>query len=198
MDTTIITTWQDAGINYTLHSDNTVTSDKPEGTLKKLDPNSKSFVANGKVYMIERELSIDRWVKQQEFEIELGFGMSYGELKNNMTKIYNLSNDRGGRIGDIGRVAYDSVTGITKALERQPQVLKFCALFLNTVDEDRKTINDDQIAIKCDDFRKEGFAIDGFFVFALSLITDLAEDYKRATQNALSLASSMLSQTENP
>lgn len=197
-NTTVIHTWQDAGITYTLNSDLTVTSDKPEIYIKQLDHNAKSFVANGKMYFIERELSADRWIKQNELETELGFGMSTKELRDNMVKIYNLTNDRGGRLGDIARISYDSANGIAKMLERQPHILKFCALFMNTADEDRKTINDDQIAIKCEDIRKEGFGIDGFFVFALSLMSNLAADYKKVTQDVLKQASDLITQTEIP
>lgn len=196
MEKTIVHTWQDpAGIAYTLYSDLTITSDKPEIYLKQLDADATSFIANGKLYLIERQLSADRWIKMQELETELGFGMTYKELRGNMVKIYNLTNENGGRMGDIGRIAYDSANGVAKMLERQPQILKFCSLFFNTADEDRKSISDDQIAIKCEDFRKEGFAIDGFFVFALSYNTDLAEDYKSLTQNVLKMAADLMTST---
>lgn len=194
-DKTTIHTWSKDGINYTLHSDLTVTSDKAENQLKQLDPNALSFVANGKIYLIEKELSADRWVKQNELETEMGFGMTYKELKSSLVKIYNLSNENGGRIGDIGRLSYDAVNGISKMLDKHPQILKFCALFMNTPDEDRKVISDDLIEQKCEDFRKEGFAINGFFAFALSFNSGLAEDYKSRTQSVLKEASDLLTQT---
>lgn len=188
----IIHKWQHAGINYEMYEDLTVKSDKPETQLKKLDLNEKSFIANGKLYLIENELSTERWIKQQQFQTEIGFGLSYSELRMHMKKIYELSNQNGGRIGDIGRIAYNSVNGIDMMLERQPQILKFCALFMNTVDEDRNTITDEKISTFCEDVRKEGFVLDGFFVFVLSLIKDLAEDYKNLTQNTLKVAEEML------
>lgn len=194
----VVRSWHHSGIIYSLHEDMLVTDNIKvgQGALKQLDHTKNSFLANGKIYLIERELSIDRWVKQQEMEIELGFGMTYQELKNNMVKIYNLTNKDGGMLGEIARVSYNSATGISKALERTPQILKFCSLFLNTPDEDRSTITDSQIEAKIADFSKEGYAIDGFFVFALSLITDLAEDYRKVTANVLKQAGNLLEGTQ--
>lgn len=196
--TTIIHKWENSGINYTLHNNLSVTSDKSDIQIKELNLNEKSFIANGKVYIIERNLSTDRWIKQNELETALGFGMSTKELRDAMIKIYNLTNDRGGRIGDIARIAYDSANGITKMADREPHILKFCALFINTTDEDRRTITDDEISVKCEDFRKEGISIESFFVFALSLMQNLAGDYKKAIQNGLDEAEDLLQVKSTP
>lgn len=152
--------------------------------VKSLDPNASSFTANGKTYHIDKHLSIDRWIRKQELEIELGFGVEFGEMRDNWTKVYNLINDRNGKLADVAVIAYNMSNGIARSFERQPQILKFCALFMNTETEDRRTITDEQIEVKVDDWRKEGLGIDGFFAFSLSLIKDFRDDYVKATENA--------------
>lgn len=160
-------------------------SEEPKSKeVKSLDPTVSSFTANGKTYHIERNLSVDRWIRKQELEIELGFGVEFGEMRENWNKVYNIISDRNGKLGDIAVIAYNMSNGISRSFDRQPQILKFCALFMNLEDEDRRTISDEQIEVKINDWRKEGLGIDGFFAFSLSLIKDFRDDYLKATENA--------------
>lgn len=168
-------------------ANNTNLSPSEERKFKEvisLDPNAPSFQANGKTYFIEKNLSVDRWIRKQELEIELGFGVEFGEMQENWNKVYNIISDRNGKLGDIAVISYNMSNGISRAFDRQPQILKFCALFMNIADEDRRTISDEQIEVKINDWRKEGLGIDGFFVFSLSLIKDFRDDYLKATENA--------------
>lgn len=156
--------------------------------VKTIDLEAGRFEANGKVYLIEKSLSIDRWIKMNELEVELGFGVSYREMQASWSKVYELCNDRGGRFADVAVTAYNMSNGISKVFDRQPQVLKFCALFFNTEDEDRRTITDEQIGRKVEDWKAEGLSIDSFFVFSLGLVQGLADGYKQAIRSVSELA----------
>lgn len=154
--------------------------------LKQLDRTAKSFMANGTQYFIEDSLSIDRWIKQQEIQIELGFGVQYEEMQRNWASIHALANKS--QFADIVILAYNMVNGVSKVYERIPTILKYCALFINTQDEDRGIITDDMIAKKVEDWRLEGMGIDGFLAFSLSKVRGLAEDFKNATLGGLDKA----------
>lgn len=154
----------------------------------------KPFVANGKTYYQESALSIDRWVKMNEFTIELGFGVTYEEMQQNWLKQLNLLNKMD--FVNSAVMAHNMVNGISRIYTREPIILKFCALFMNTADEDRGTITDEQISVKIDDWKKEGLGIDGFFVFSLLNVKNLAENFQNANQTVSNLMAESILKTQ--
>jgi hypothetical protein len=155
--------------------------------LKQI-PETGSFVANGVTYYIEEELSIDRWIKYQAIVMELGYDVEYEGVQMKLREAWDML-----RQSDFANSAvclYNLMNGIAKMHHRNPVILKFCALFFNTANEDRGMINDDQIGQKIEDWKKEGLGIDGFFVFALLKVKGLAENYKKASQKLTEAAQS--------
>lgn len=148
--------------------------------VKQIPLDGKPFEANGKIYQVSNELSIDRWIKMQEFQIELGFGVEFEEMQKNWLKVNDLANKM--KFTDIAVLAYNTVNGISKVYSREPMILKFCALFFNTEGEDLGVINDEMITSKINDWKAEGLGIDGFFVFSLAKVNGLAENFKNVIQ----------------
>lgn len=76
------------------------------------------------------------------------------------------------------------MSGIVKLQEKEPTLLKMAALFINTKDEDRASITQDQISRKIEDWSQE-YDVRDFFQFALSTIKNFTAVYSSATQNTL-------------
>lgn len=147
--------------------------------LKQIPFNGDAFEANGKKYFVEDTLSIERWIYMQELNIQLGFGVEFADMQKAWLEVRNLANES--KFADIVILGHNMVNGISKAYNREPMILKFCALFMNTEEEDRGFINEDQISRKIEDWKAEGLGIDGFFVFSLSKVKGLAESWQKAT-----------------
>lgn len=148
--------------------------------LSRIDFTAGRFEANGKIYIIENQFCIDRWIMKEELEMELGFGANYREMMANWENVYDLANNQ--RFADIAVSAYNAIKGIEKVSQREPLILKFCALFCNTEDEDRTVINEDMITSKINDWKAGGIAIGDFFTLAANTIPTFIENYKKATQ----------------
>lgn len=148
--------------------------------LKEIPNNGTPFMANGNEYRIEEKLSIDRWIYMNELIIQLGFGVEYEEMQQNWFKVIEMADKQ--KFAQIVIMAHNMVNGVSKIYSREPMILKFCALFMNTIDEDRGTITEDMITRKLEDWKKEGLGIDGFFEFSLLKVKGLAESYQSAIQ----------------
>lgn len=155
--------------------------------VKQIPLDGSPFEANGKTYYPSNELSIDRWIKMQEFQIELGFGVEFDEMQKNWLKINELANKQ--RFTDIAVLAYNMVNGISKSYSREPLILKFCALFFNIEGEDTGIITDEMISTKINDWKVEGLGIDNFFVFSLAKANGFADAFKNAIQEGSELTS---------
>ena len=148
--------------------------------LKKLDPKSTSFVANEKTYFIETALSIERFHEYQIYEKEAGFGMSFKSLVEALRDAYDDINQL--KAADAAVKLHNVLTGIAKTAERENVLLKMCALFINTKDEDRGVINDDMINRKIEDWNAEGYDINGFFMLALNTVDGFFQIYNEMHQ----------------
>lgn len=154
--------------------------------LKRIDFNKGSFVANGKTYYIESGLSISRFCEYQILEKEAAFATTFSSMFKELRAIYDLMN---GVNFVAAAVKLDNLmSGITKLQEKEPTLLKIAALFINTEDEDRATITEDQITRKIQDWQE--YNVTDFFSFALSTIKGFTELYSSATQNTLAQDSS--------
>lgn len=154
----------------------------------------KCFEANGKTYYMEDELSIDRYITMQGFTIQLGFGVTYEEMQKNWLKQYEYLNAMDFMNASVS--AYNMVQGISKIYSNEPMILKYCALYFNTREEDRGTITEEQISAKINDWKKEGLGIDGFFVFSLLKVKGLAENYQSSIQTVSNLMAEPILKTQ--
>jgi hypothetical protein len=148
--------------------------------LKKLPIEEGRFTANGRTYVIETGFSIERYAMYQRFQIEAGFGVTFEEMLKNWEKVTNYANQL--RFADIAVLAHNMQRGVIKVSEREPVLLKMCALFINEELEDRRTITDDVISRKINDWKEEGYDITSFFTLALNTINGFIENWKKLTQ----------------
>jgi hypothetical protein len=151
--------------------------------LKRIDLQSGVFEANGKTYTIEQYLSIERYCEHQILEKELAYPMTFKKTWDKLMDIKNHLNKL--RFVEASVALMDLLRGWQKIEEREPTVLKICALFCNTEDEDRTIFTKDLYTAKIQDWKKEGYAVNDFFWLASNMVAGLVECYKGLTPTTL-------------
>ena len=147
--------------------------------LKKLDPTARSFMAGGKEYFIETNLSISRFHDYQIYEKEAGFGMTFKDMFQNLLKVREDLNKV--KFVDCAVRVDNLINGMAKMEEKEHTLLKMCALFMNTKDEDRGEINDDMISAKIEAWQNE-YEVNGFFTLALNTVNGFFKIYAEMHQ----------------
>lgn len=147
--------------------------------LKRLDLTKSSFVANGTTYHIETALSIERFCEYQLLEKEAGFSMTFKSIFENLNQLYDLMNTT--KFVEASVLLHNLMGGIVKLEEREPTLLKICALFINATDENRAEINEDMITKKIEDW-KVAHDVRDFFTLALNTVDGFLEIYANASQ----------------
>lgn len=191
----IIHSWKENGKYCAVYADLSLVTGSETKLLTKIDLQTKSFVANGVRYYIEDTRSIDRWVFEQQLTIEAGFGVEFDEMLRAWKDQVTYLNKQD--FVNSAVQAYNMANGITKVFAREPTILKFCALFINTAEEDRRTIDSDVISRKIEDWKAEGLAIEGFFEFSLLRVRGLGEGYMKAIQSVSNLTESISSSEQS-
>ena len=79
------------------------------------------------------------------------------------------------RAADAAVKLHNLLAGITKVQEKEHPLLKVCALFMNTEDENRDMITDDMIRTKIEDWA--GYDVGGFFTIALNSVNGFFKIY---------------------
>lgn len=151
---------------------------------KRIDLEKGSFVANGKNYSVNSVLTITRFCEFQILEKELAFSMSFQNVFKEISEACDLF-DEARSFGEIAeaRTKLDNLRrGIAKLEEKEPTVLRICALFINTEDEDVSIWNNDLMSRKIEDWKIEGIAIQDFFQFALNSVNGFIAIYKKMSE----------------
>lgn len=149
--------------------------------LKELTLGNQVFIANGKEYFIEPHLSAERYREMQLLEIDLGFGMSFKRIHEQLGDLYGMLNDM--NFADAAILVYNMRQGVGDIESRQMPILRYCAMFINTSDEDRRKVDEKVIADKIADWEEEGIEYKSFFHLAINMVNGLKESYKQHTQD---------------
>lgn len=151
--------------------------------LKQIDLNKKTFKANGIDYYIEGSLSFERFLMYQKLQLEVAYETGFYGVFKGLEKAYNSCNE--GKLADVSVIVHNLMKGIKTVDERRVPMLDLVCLFINTKDENRKTINDDMIRQKIADWEAEGLDMMPFFHLALSSIKNFSSVYTEFTQSIL-------------
>ena len=158
--------------------------------LKELPPDTTAFEASGTKYRVARSVSMDRWEAYELLSVEVGLGRSFAQIMQGLREAYDLTNQvASGKpvFADLAVLLRDMLMGAASVNEGHAHpVLKMCCLFINYEGEDVRTINDEIIAKKLDDWRNEGIDMGFFFDFALRSIPGFFDAYKAVTHGTLS------------
>jgi len=156
------------------------TTNQSNQGVKRIDLNTGVFMANGKEYTVEQFLSVERYVEFQILEKELAFGVTFKAMFDMLDKLESQLNKI--NFANAAVTLSDIKRGLVKVQEREPVILKICALFMNTKDENRAIITQDMIDTKISDWKAEGLAMNDFFQVALTTVSGFLGIYQRVTQ----------------
>lgn len=148
--------------------------------LKRIDLERGYFEANGKKYFIEGAMSIERYAEFQIFEKELAYGLTVKAIFEKLGELWKLINKL--KFGEAAVQLNDLIRGVSKIEEREPVVLKICALVINEENEDRGEFSQDMINRKITDWKAEGMDMRDFFLVASGSVNGLQEIYKKVTR----------------
>jgi len=154
---------------------------KENNRLTSLDLAVTEFVANGKLYFIEPEISVERFQKMQEIEIELAYGVSYKKMFEGLKECYEYLNDQ--QFADAAVFLHNLMNSIGKLEERESPIMEYCTMFINTADEDRKVVDEKVMSNKLEDWKKEGINYHSFFLLAVNMVRGLKENYLEFIQS---------------
>lgn len=144
--------------------------------LKHIDKSVLSFTANGKEYTVVTGMSIERFMKYQELEIEAAYGLSVAEMIKKHSEAITLLNSL--KFVDAAVLLSNMANGINKMRSRVHPIFRLCALFINTKDEDATTITEEQIEAKINDWKAEAISIEFFFSCAKTTMLGFIENYQ--------------------
>lgn len=147
--------------------------------LKTLDPQQRSFEANGKTYHIETRMSIARFHQFQIYEKEAGFSITFEGMVHTLKEAYQDLNTM--KAADASVKIHNLLAGMVNISEKEHTLLKICALFMNTDDEDRGEINEDMISRKIEAWQNE-YDVNGFFTLALNTVSGFFKIYAEMRQ----------------
>jgi hypothetical protein len=153
---------------------------KANDPLKRIDLNTGIFEANGTRYTIEGALTIERYAELQILEKELGYGLTFKAMFDKLQQAFNLLNKQ--KPADAAVLLNDMIRGIAMVQQREPLVLKICALFMNTADEDRSSFSADMYNRKIADWKAEKLDMRDFFTVASNSVNGFIEIYRTVTR----------------
>lgn len=147
---------------------------------KRIDFEAGTFQANGVNYTIEGALTIERYAELQILEKEMGYGVTFKGMFERLQNAYNLLNKQ--KFADAAVVINDIIRGVAKVQEREPTVLKICALFINADGEDRRALTEDMVNKKIADWKTEGIDMRDFFTVASNSVNGYLDVYRTVTR----------------
>lgn len=168
--------------------------------LRKLDPETRTFDANGKRYTAVTSLTVERYEAYELYQAEIGIGRTFEEIQGGINKAFELCNEvaTGKKVfAEMAVLLHDLSIGCTLVGTTQPHaVLKLCALFLVRDGEDLRTIDDQLVQDKIEDWKAEGIDMGYFFGFALRSIPGFLAAYRAASLSSSPRATTKAESTQ--
>lgn len=150
------------------------TKDVSNSPLEKVDIiENGEFVANGKKYFLEPQISLERFKAMSQYEIEISFATSFKKLWKDLNDLRAMLNkaefvDSAVKLRDI----MEGLHRVNDARNHHP-ILWYCTLILNTEDEDRRAVDEKVMNDKIKDWEEAGIPISSFFELVLHTVNGL-------------------------
>lgn len=151
--------------------------------IKELPDGTTQFTANGQEYFVESKLSLDRYRDFQKMELHISFQQGFNGMFNTLKEIYEKAQK--GLLADVAVLAHNAMQGVIDIEKRRDACFYMCALFINTKDEDRRTITNEQVDAKIKDWTEEGLDTRFFLQCAASLVNGFIPIYEQIFQSTL-------------
>lgn len=149
---------------------------------KRIDIKSGRLSVNGETWHINITLSTIRYVEYLKRSPKLCFGNNFHQLYDTLSKIYmaaSSGNDMIFAIQTAKELSWNQLEAIRRFDENEiPDVIDFCALFINAPGENSADFNSGDHEHKKELLHKEGFAVQDFFFLAYNVIESFHEAYQ--------------------
>ncbi len=150
--------------------------------MKKLPFDKGEFTANGKTYKIKNTLTISRHMEFEKLQSHYGFGLTFEGIVKKINDAISLADK--GRGVEAWSTVLNLRDGIASRLdERSHPALLLCSLFIVTENEDLTTWNEQEQRAKVEDWNKEGYDVNDFFVLASNLVSGFLPIYGEIFQS---------------
>lgn len=153
-----------------------------EPKQKVLDINSGRVQVGSETYYIQYSLSTNRYVEYLKRIPKLTFNTTFPGLYKTMSDIYMLAstgNDMIYAIGQIRELSINQLNAIKRFDDTEiPDVIDFCALFINREGEDVSKFDVSIHESKKQALAQEGYDISGFFQLQVNLIEGFSKAYR--------------------
>jgi hypothetical protein len=150
--------------------------------LKHIDFSSNVLPANGVNYKIMWTLAAKRWQEFEKLQIYFGFGLTFLKMVKWLQDARHLANS--GKAIEAWNMIVNLEEGIVYGFEdRIHPTLLLCSLFIVTEDEDLSTWREEDQKVKIDNWNKELYDVNDFFLLASSLVKDFVPTYNEISQN---------------
>jgi hypothetical protein len=150
--------------------------------LKKLPFDKGEFTANGKRYIVKNTLTIARHAEFEKLQSHYGFGLTFDGIVERINQALDLANKF--KSIEAWSVIINMKEGIAYNLQsRAHPALLLCSLFIVTEDEDLTEWNEKEQRLKVEDWNKEGYDVNDFFVLASNLVRNFIPVYGEIFQS---------------
>lgn len=144
--------------------------------VKHIQPTDNSFMANGRKYLIHNSLTVERFERFEDLQIQVSLGVDFRTLHGNIKEAYDVLNSREGRLADASVILNDVLQGVSRIRNNRPvPTLMLCTLFICREGEDRAKFDEAEAIEKINDWRAEGYSVADFFSLAFNLVSGFEE-----------------------
>lgn len=143
----------------------------------------QKFEANGKTYFLEPHISLDRYKASLKLELEISYQTTFKKHYQSLEALYENLNKM--QLVDASvklRDTLESLRRLDDVKDHHP-VLKYCALVLNTENEDRNAVDEKVIEEKIADWKAAGIPMNSFFAVVLRSVNGLLPIYRENTRD---------------
>ena len=157
--------------------------------VKGLDKKQKSFMANGRKYIVMDRISIVRFKQYEKLVPQLTMGITFNEMFASLKKAYGFLNSKDPKPLDAGIILHNIMNSITASNDekRFSPALMMAALIINREDEDPGKYDEQLMLDKIADWQAEGYDMLDFFELSLNAIQGFRETLIKYTQETASL-----------
>lgn len=136
-----------------------------------------SFIANGTTYRVMSSFSIGRLPAVTLMEEELAMFTDRGDCHKVMLEAMNLMNEM--KHGDAYAIMYNKIHSDRQNAQTMHFTLRMCTAYINYDGEDIKSLKEEDIRKKINDWSEEGLDVRPFLRFAMSAYNEFFQNYKK-------------------
>lgn len=150
--------------------------------LKKIDFTKSTIEgSDGVIFKISDSLSLERYKKFELLQSKLGYGIDFENINNKINEAITLNNK--GKATEGWTILVNMRDQIGISLEKRiPTAMDICMLFINTLNEDLTTIDEQHMQWKLTNLEKAGYDAQSFFQLAANSVSGFMDALTRTFQ----------------